>query len=131
MDKVVLETLQLSTCDKVFVVDVPKLRKEPQFIDLVDKVFYQKGPQTLVGLNVKSDKALMNSILKTPHAFKEFVDLESANEGLSKLALKHFSKPLSKYEQMSGWSIRPFRRAQLHYAALDAHILIRLLAKMR
>ncbi len=38
-------------------------------------------------------------------------------------------KKLSKFEQCSNWENRPLRKAQLHYAAMDAFILIKIYEK--
>ena len=35
-------------------------------------------------------------------------------------------KQLSKYEQQSNWTLRPLRKAQVHYAALDALVCIKI-----
>ena len=48
---------------------------------------------------------------------------------LKDIVKKMFNKSLSKYEQCSGWNNRPLRRAQLHYAALDAFALIKIYKK--
>lgn len=48
--------------------------------------------------------------------------------GVSELYL---GKPLDKRARLSDWERRPLTRAQLHYAALDAHALVQILAKMR
>lgn len=44
--------------------------------------------------------------------------------GLAGIAERLFGRTLCKVEQVSDWSRRPLRKAQLHYAALDAHIEI-------
>ena len=33
---------------------------------------------------------------------------------------------MSKYEQISNWSHRPLRKSQIHYAAMDAFILLKI-----
>ncbi|TYZ59519.1 hypothetical protein PybrP1_009421 [[Pythium] brassicae (nom. inval.)] len=48
--------------------------------------------------------------------------------GISELYL---GKPLDKRARLSDWERRPLTRAQLHYAALDAHVLVRILAQMQ
>ena len=36
------------------------------------------------------------------------------------------SAQLCKFEQISNWETRPLRQSQMHYAALDAHVLIQI-----
>ena len=38
---------------------------------------------------------------------------------------------LCKFEQVSNWETRPLRQSQLHYAALDAQILIQIFQAMQ
>lgn len=45
--------------------------------------------------------------------------------------VKHFyNVKLSKYEQCSGWEVRPLRKTQIHYAAIDAILPLQLCAKL-
>merc|ERR1712130_365595 len=45
-------------------------------------------------------------------------------EGLSGLVARKLERPLCKAEQRSYWHRRPLRAAQVHYAALDAYVLL-------
>ena len=54
---------------------------------------------------------------------------------LKKLAQVYMSTPtfqaqLCKFEQISNWEIRPLRQTQIHYAALDAHVLVQICERM-
>ena len=47
--------------------------------------------------------------------------------GLAKVATDLMGKEICKGEQMSNWELRPLRKTQQHYGALDAFVLIELL----
>lgn len=55
----------------------------------------------------------------------------STSLALTGVAETYLGKPLDKRVRMSDWERRPLTRAQLHYAALDAHVLVQILAKMQ
>jgi len=51
--------------------------------------------------------------------------------GLKACVAKYSQTPLSKEEQCSDWGGRPLSHSQLHYAGLDAAILLYLLAEYK
>lgn len=55
----------------------------------------------------------------------------STSLALTGVAEVYLGKPLDKRARMSDWERRPLTRAQLHYAAMDAHVLVQILAKMQ
>ena len=38
---------------------------------------------------------------------------------------------MSKFDQISNWRLRPLRKAQLHYGAMDAHIVLLIFEKLK
>jgi hypothetical protein len=52
------------------------------------------------------------------------LDLQKFGWSLKQYTRTVIGKKFSKFEQCSAWNYRPLRRAQLHYAALDARILL-------
>ncbi|CAH0404842.1 unnamed protein product [Chilo suppressalis] len=63
-------------------------------------------------------KSLLNNGLSFPTSD------ENAGNSLSYLVQTCFGLPLEKSEQCSNWELRPLRKTQIHYAALDAFVLI-------
>ncbi|CAH2104601.1 unnamed protein product [Euphydryas editha] len=63
-------------------------------------------------------KSLVNIGLSLPS------DSESGGNSLSSLVQACFGLPLEKAEQCSNWELRPLRSTQIHYAALDAFVLL-------
>ncbi|OWZ13576.1 uclease mut-7 [Phytophthora megakarya] len=51
--------------------------------------------------------------------------------GLTAIAETYLGLPLDKRARMSDWERRPLTQAQLHYAALDAHVLIQIYYQMQ
>ncbi|KAG2919681.1 hypothetical protein PC114_g6379 [Phytophthora cactorum] len=56
---------------------------------------------------------------------------KSSRLGLAAIADTYLGLPLDKRARMSDWERRPLTQAQLHYAALDAHVLVQIYYKMQ
>ena len=49
---------------------------------------------------------------------------EATNYSLNTICKNLYNSELCKVEQCSNWNERPLRLRQLHYAALDSHLLL-------
>lgn len=88
----------------------------------------------IIGHACSGDLGVIHSIIKINKKMKEIQDTQKIFKGKGKLGLKEivedeYKKTFSKFEQCSGWNNRPLRRAQLHYAALDALVLVKIYTK--
>lgn len=59
------------------------------------------------------------------------VGVKTCRLGLATIAKLYLGRPLDKRARMSDWERRPLTPAQLHYAALDAHVLVQIYDKMQ
>ena len=120
----------------VIIIDMIKLSKDKEFIELFCKFFSNK---TFVGYSFDSSdlEHFSNGIQNT---FKkadiiDLIDLYQYKYLLKAQGLKNMSKEilginLCKYEQCSFWENRPLKQSQLHYAAVDALICVSLYKKL-
>jgi hypothetical protein len=127
--------MQISTREKVFVFDVFKINSQPEFMTKFSELFKNK---TFLGFGFKADIANLTNEIKNFFLNCKFLDIPEIYKkkfntpcpNLSELCKKILSKELCKGEQVSNWERRPLRKRQLHYAALDAYILLKIYEKL-
>jgi len=49
---------------------------------------------------------------------------------LASICEEIFGKRLCKFEQLSTWALKPYRESQIHYAVMDAWILIHIMEEL-
>ena len=129
--------LQLAIKDKVFIFDCLKLNTLQEeelkyFGKLLNDIFKDK---TLIGFSHKQDfDSIKNPVIKKSltelksidftHVYEKKFNIKCPN--LKKVCKEILNKDLCKFEQISNWENRPLRMRQLHYAALDAYVLLKL-----
>lgn len=123
--------MQISTREKVFLFDVFKLNSKPEFMKKFSEIFKNK---IFLGFGFKADIANLSNEIKNFFLNCKFLDIPEIYKkkfntpcpNLSELCKKILNKELCKYEQVSNWERRPLRKRQIHYAALDAYILLKI-----
>eukprot|EP00252_Welwitschia_mirabilis_P021812 TRINITY_DN5709_c0_g1_i4.p1 TRINITY_DN5709_c0_g1~~TRINITY_DN5709_c0_g1_i4.p1 ORF type:complete len:570 (-),score=87.26 TRINITY_DN5709_c0_g1_i4:217-1926(-) len=124
--------LQIASKTKVYIIDLVKLYKEERSVlEKCLKEFFQCSEILKIGY------ALHNDMGRLLHSYGDIacfqccmpvLDLQrlcnSSLGGLSGLSKLIVGKYLNKATRMSNWEQRPLTTKQLHYAALDAAVLI-------
>lgn len=123
--------LQIASEKQVVVFDIFSLNKNLLFYEYFNKFYNNKK---LLTFEFTNDVKNMNAELKEFFNKNKFniIDLsvlynqkfKKKTLSLSKICKEMLGKELCKFQQMSNWEYRPLRLRQLHYAALDARILL-------
>eukprot|EP00873_Tetraselmis_striata_P027358 jgi/Tetstr1/447622/TSEL_034983.t1 len=135
--------LQLGTGSEVFLIDMLALSGSQALDDGLAAVM-SSPDTTIVGFEIAGDLRVVAASYPHMRAFKEVasvVELQvmwrlrerlprSKTFGLSALAEAVLGKPLNKSMQTSNWEKRPLTARQTRYAALDAHVCVRLLQSL-
>lgn len=142
----VVQLIQLSTGARVYLLDVPSLTRSAEDAEALRDVMGRiMGAERLlkIGFGLSHDLRVLRKCHPaftacSPDAVRPCIDLcdmycamrglSKQTPGLSTLVAETFGLPLDKAMQMSNWTRRPLCRPQLHYAALDAHCLVRIFA---
>jgi len=122
---------QIATDHFVYIFDCIELKTSFQFIYFFYNFFKSKDI-IKIGHSFHSDL----KVIKTSFKINNFeanrviniekLVCEKQTMGLARMVESVLNKSLCKLEQTSCWRNRPLRRAQLHYAALDAASLLKL-----
>ena len=130
--------LQIATTKNMLIFDMINLFEAyPSALDLCLKAVFHSTNILKLGYSLHHDLRKL---------FKSYGDLEcfhyceapildiqeaspSVQGGLSGLAKTVLGKALNKSVRLSGWEKRPLSNSQLHYAALDAAVLIAIYKK--
>jgi len=134
-----MQILQLAVEDTVFIFDIASLKDKDYFRDNLKELF-TNGTVTKIAHSFTGDVSEMARTLKINlhrdmcHNFvdtqQEIKRVDGSDISLKDLVFKFFGKHLCKTNTMSNWSQPKLRKAQIHYAALDAYVLLKINEKM-
>jgi ribonuclease D len=126
-----IASLEVTLTQRVWLFDVVQLKDNPVFIDKVAELFSDES-KTKLAMGFQADLPQLASA-GLPLEMRGVVDLQDlfkrlepkANSGgLAGLCSKYLKVPMCKQMQITDWSRRPLNEAQIHYAALDAFVLL-------
>ncbi|KAM3128195.1 hypothetical protein pb186bvf_019678 [Paramecium bursaria] len=135
---VAVQILQISSFQYTFIFDLVFLQKVERFRQLFVALFedfeIQKSGQAF-----SEDLKILSKFLNIEQLViilliqicRNYIDIgntfkhlngDSSVRNLAFISQQIIGKPISKFEQCSNWAIRPLRKAQIHYAAMDSLI---------
>ncbi|CAD8188825.1 unnamed protein product [Paramecium pentaurelia] len=121
--------VQIATFNHAFLFDYQKLKEFQQFKNDMSQLL-ENVEILKIGLSLKDDlkhtvnylklnNIIIRSIIELSTCFK-VLEGDPKLRSLAYISEFYFKKKLSKYDTCSNWEYRPLRKAQIHYAALDA-----------
>ncbi|CAD8090647.1 unnamed protein product [Paramecium sonneborni] len=131
--------VQIATQNHVFLFDFQRLQNHQEFKDDIRKLL-ENFEIPKIGLSLKDDlkhtvnhlklkNIIVRSVIELSNCFK-MLEKDPKLKSLAYITEFYFKKKLSKYETCSNWEYRPLRKAQIHYAALDAIASLHVYLKM-
>ena len=132
-----LALLQLASQTRCYLIDMFKLKGTAGTEEWRHLAALFANPRIIkVGFDLKQDSLMLKPYVASYEDGKGgVVDLMRVATGLkdgtgtsslANLVNQLLGYPLSKVEQRSNWETRPLRKAQIVYAATDAHVLVEL-----
>ena len=129
-EKNLASLMQIADTYKVYIFDLNELRKYTNFLQVFTKIFKDNK---FLAFSLHNDTSKIEKELgEFFNQPEKVIDITSIYEenfnkkcpSLNDLSVKFYKKSICKYFQCSNWNKRPLNKGQLHYAALDSHILL-------
>jgi hypothetical protein len=130
-----IATLQVASETQCAIFDVMNLEQSSSFVFWLRTML--ESPEILkLGHSFDGDVRVLNQTFGLEMEAQNLINVEKLEEGnrikgLKTLVNEYMGKEFCKFNQMSAWFQRPLRRAQMHYGALDAMVMIPLWRKMK
>ncbi|KAL4475124.1 hypothetical protein ABPG74_001820 [Tetrahymena malaccensis] len=135
--------IQFAVQNKIYIFDALNLlgtKFSQEFFNFC-KTLFESQQIIKAGHSISTDLNEMEKTFKSKKKFdlNNFVDIALLNRDIFSLAntaslkfmvQKLLNLQMSKFEQISNWDRRPLRKSQLHYAAVDAFIVVKLYEKL-
>ena len=138
------QTLQIGGEKYVYVIDCISLKGNKKLDEVLSKVF--SSPNSIIlGFSFHNDYDKFKDSFRFMDYIQNFIDIQelikvqeilykhdgSRQMGLKKACQEYLGQDLCKFDTISNWAQRPLRKAQMHYAALDANVLVSILKRMK
>ena len=134
--------LQIGDKENIYLIDMKALCNSQVLDELLTKVFTNENTD-IIGMSFHNDLSGLAAAVPNLNFFKNITNLydiqpifsslynKQASLGLTKIWDAVLGSKICKFEQMANWELRPLRKSQMHYGALDAYILVEIFEKMK